>query len=70
MRITRGGLWIYFSLREVSRRHISFNDYWGEGQNLELRLMNLLLTELEVVAEVGVETHLAYCEGTGQKTGE
>lgn len=69
MCITRGGLWDFF-FREVSRRHSSSADYRDEGQNLELRLMNLLLTERDEVAEVDVETHLAYWEGTVRKTGE
>ena len=59
-----------FFFREVSRRHSSSDDYRNEGQNLELRLMELLLTELDLVAGVDVETHLAHCEGTVRKTGE
>ena len=47
-----------FFFREVNRRHSSFDDYRNEGQ-IELRLMELLLTELEVVAGVGIEKHLS-----------
>jgi len=68
LRITRGGLWEFF-FREVSRRHSSPDDYRDEGQNLELRLMDLLLTELEEVAGVNVEIHLACWESTVRKTG-
>lgn len=68
LRITRGGLWEFF-LREVSRRHSNSDDYWNEGQNLELRLMELLLTELGEVAGVNAEMHLACWESTVRKTG-
>jgi len=55
-------------LREVSRGHSNPDDYWDEGQNLELRLMNLLLTVEELVAGVDVEMHLAHCGSIVRKT--
>lgn len=58
-----------FFFREVSRSHSSFGDYRNEGQNLKLRLMNLLLTELEVVAEVDTERCQALSGSTVRKTG-
>ena len=57
-----------FFFREVSRRHSSFEDYRNEGQNLELRLMNLLLTVMEEVAGDDVVIHQAHCSNIVRKT--
>ena len=56
-----------FFFREVSRRHSNSEDYRSEGQNLDLRLMNLLLTEQEGVAGVGVEKHQSHCRSIAQQ---